>query len=458
MYTNDWITGSGSEDSEIYNSFTSLRNRARDLDRNDATVEKYGVTMVVNVIGPNGFTLQMKSQNRNGEIDTEMCRHIEEKWKKWGECADVSERETFRGLTELALRCLMREGESFFRLYRGWNGNKYGFALQALEADFIDHEYNGTLSNGNIIRMGIEMDQYRRRVAYYMLAYNPQNELRGSGATKYERIRVPANEIVHVMVPKRPNQTRGVTWMASAMFYIRQLKGYMEAAVINARIGASKMGVIEKASPAVAAFQGDSSDSYGNKIVEMAPGRVIELEPGQTWKNSSPDFPTSEHVGFVKSIVRFISNALKNSYAVLANDLESVNYSSMRAGTVEDREYYKLVQTQLEEKFLRPVFYAWLKEAILNSAVNANMSDWDSIANATFVGRRWGWVDPVKDAQAAILRITAGIDTLEEIHAEMGKDTLEVFQSAAKVQKLAEKYGLNFTAIPLTDTGTSNYN
>ena len=39
-----------------------------------------------------------------------------------------------------------------------------------------------------------------------------------------------------------------------------------------------------------------------------------------------------------------------------------------------------------------------------------------------FLGRRWQWVDPEKDAQANILAIKHGFKTREQVAAEQGRD------------------------------------
>ena len=53
---------------------------------------------------------------------------------------------------------------------------------------------------------------------------------------------VPANELLHLMMTHRPNQSRGVPWMSTAMTRLHNLGQYEEAEVVASRVSACKMG------------------------------------------------------------------------------------------------------------------------------------------------------------------------------------------------------------------------
>jgi capsid protein len=129
----------------------------------------------------------------------------------------------------------------FIRILRGENVNKYGFTLQLIEPDWVDEKKNEELKNGNIIRMGIELDKWRRAVAYYVSARNNTLDIWGNVVPTGPYLRVPASDMIHVFDPERADQTRGMSWMAPAMLGF-DLKGYIEAGINTARSGASKQG------------------------------------------------------------------------------------------------------------------------------------------------------------------------------------------------------------------------
>ena len=74
--------------------------------------------------------------------------------------------------------------------------------LQILEADHLDETYNTVAPNGNEIRMGIEFDKAGKRAAYWMFREHP-GEVFMTVRNQFDRIRIPASEILHAYQPLR---------------------------------------------------------------------------------------------------------------------------------------------------------------------------------------------------------------------------------------------------------------
>ena len=110
------------------------------------------------------------------------------------------------------------DGEAFVRLWRGFEGNPHGLALQAIDADLIDETFNRPRRGSeNEIRMGVEIDALGRPVGYWV--WNPGS---ASGLDLLrERYFVPASEMLHLYDPDRVNQTRGVTWVHSVIDLVK---------------------------------------------------------------------------------------------------------------------------------------------------------------------------------------------------------------------------------------------
>ena len=136
------------------------------------------------------------------------------------------------------------------------------------------------------------------------------------------------------------------------------------------------------------------------------------------------------------------------SYNSLANDLEGVNYSSIRAGVMEDREEWKQIQNWLIEAFYRPVFQEWLPLAILSGQIRLPFSKLEKFSADTWAARRWGWVDPLKDIQATTLAVNNLLETRTENIAETGRDIEDVFEQLAEEKKLMEEYDLEPAPMP----------
>ncbi|ADD94575.1 hypothetical protein [uncultured phage MedDCM-OCT-S08-C1731] len=93
----DFITSSTSADAEIKDNIRLLRDRSRDLARNDPFISRYLNLMVSNVIGKQGVRVSSKARNDDQSLDIGANLLIERSWKEWcqlGNCT-VNERLTF---------------------------------------------------------------------------------------------------------------------------------------------------------------------------------------------------------------------------------------------------------------------------------------------------------------------------------------------------------------------------
>ena len=62
----DFKASNRSADTELRPALTTLRNRARDLSRNDPYARRFLNLMRVNVVGDYGLSLQVKARNVDG--------------------------------------------------------------------------------------------------------------------------------------------------------------------------------------------------------------------------------------------------------------------------------------------------------------------------------------------------------------------------------------------------------
>ena len=436
--TIDWITSSLSGDAELLSQLPTLRNRSRDLERNNEWVKGFLRSLENNVLGEKGISLQVRSKEPNGRLDEVANTRIETAWRQWsrvGNC-EVTGKHSWRDVQALVLRSIARDGEVIIRKIR----NNDGLKLQVLEADLLDDSYNAKAANGNEIRFGVEFDSYRRPVAYHMLGNHP-----GDGqfyANLKRRVRIPADEILHPFKSERPEQSRGVPWLVSSMNRLRMLDGYAEAELVAARTSAAKMGFFTKQTPE--GWTGEIDDD-GNLPVDASPGTIEELPVGVDFKSWDSNHPNSGYGDFVKSCLRGVATSLGISYNALSNDLEGVNYSSIRAGLLEEREVWKAIQRMMIDHILIPVFEDWLEIELLSGRLGLPFDKFWKFNAPDFRGRRWPWVDPKKDIEAAILAMGAKIKPLRDIIADDGGDIYEVMEKIKADEDLALSLGMSLT-------------
>lgn len=434
--TLDWVTSCLSQDGELRGNLATLRNRSRDLERNNEWVKGFLRSLENNVLGEKGIGLQVRSREANGQLDELANTRIETAWKQWsrrGMC-DVTGKHSLCDLMRLALRSIARDGEVLIRLIRETSGLK----IQVLEADLLDESYFSKTDEGNEIRFGIEFDQYRRPVAYHMLGNHPGDSQ--FSADFKRRVRIPADEILHPFRTERAEQSRGIPWLVSSMNRLRMLDGYAEAELVAARTGAAKMGFFTKKTED--GWNGEIDDD-GNLSMDASPGTIEELPKGVEFQEWSSNHPNSGYGQFVKSCLRGVATSLGISYNALSNDLEGVNYSSIRAGVLEEREVWKAVQRFLIQHVLEPIFEEWLTIELLSGRLGLPYSKFWKFNVPEFRGRRWSWVDPKKDMEAAILGIQNRVRPLRDIVADNGDDIHEVLQKIRDDEELASNLGIS---------------
>lgn len=450
----NWQPQNWSADALAQSDLDRLRARARSLGRDNDHMRKFLQMVESNVVGADGFALQMRVPLDNSDKpDTLANRAIETAFGRWarrGVC-DVSGLYSFADLQRLLVRSVARDGEALVRHVQGFD-NGYGYALQVLDIDRLDTDFTRAASGTkNAVRMGVEINAYGRPVAYWLRTAHPGERAALNGSHTL-RERVPAAEISHIYLHDRPEQRRGFPWVASAIVGLQNLGGYQEAAIIAARIGASKMGFFtqsEEADNFLPPIDGQEQENGrgGVDLVDsVEPGTLHELPPGYDFTPFNPDYPHANYDVFVKASLRGIASGLNVSYHSFANDLEGVNFSSIRSGTLEERDTWKALQNWFAESLLYDVFDRWIAAALLVGAVKLPngsalpAAKLDKFKTYQWQGRRWAWVDPLKDIKAHEAAVALCVKSRRDIAAEMGVDFDDVIaQLEAENALLAEK-------------------
>lgn len=413
-----WKPSNLSANAEIWRDLQTLRARSRDRERNDGYAKKFFRMVDTNVIGPNGIKLQSQVKNNKGKPDEAARKTIETAFKEFcekGNC-DVTGRHTFINVASLAIRSMARDGEVLIRIVSGYQ-NKHRFALQLIEADHLDENHYEQLPNGHRIIMGVEVDKWGKPVAYHLHKTHP-GDLQHADYSYKEKEIVPASEILHLFLPMRISQLRGIPWIHAALARIQMLDGYEEAELVAARLGASKGGFYKREGGGE--WGGDTKQG-NNPILEVEPGTYEILPEGWDFQAYDPTHPTTAFSSYVKAVMRGIASALDVSYNFLANDLEHVNYSSIRAGVLDEREVWRALQKFMIDHFYMPVFEKWLEMALLTQAVKLPFNP-EKYKQSNWMPRGWKWVDPKNDAQAVQDRIDKGLTTHTKAAAEQGED------------------------------------
>ena len=170
----DWLSSQLSPDAEVRNSLRKLRDRSRELIRNNPYAKQVKRTTQLNIVGTGMRFQSLVTQQRGGKRDERRNTQIEEQWRKWTKAynCDCAGRHNFHQFEWLLAGALPESGEALFRIVRkSFGESKVPMALQIIESDLLDEEYTGkTLAKENEWRNGVEVDSWGRPVRYSILS------------------------------------------------------------------------------------------------------------------------------------------------------------------------------------------------------------------------------------------------------------------------------------------------
>lgn len=431
--TQNWVSTPTPADDFVERNQRVLVARSRDQALNNDYGRKFLQMCTQNIVGPEGVRLQAKVRAADGSLDEAMNDAVERaftEWSKRGTC-DVTGKLSFREFQEACVTAACQDGEFFVRLVPA---GEWGLQLHLIDAQRCPVDYSvARYTRDTFIRQGIEFNEYGRPLAYHFSATDAETNSYFYGGRNF--VRVPADQILHGFVSQLTGQKRGLPWMSTSLMRMRMLGGLEDSALVNARVSAAKQGFFEwdpEHAPATDPYEEDEEEYY----MEAEPGTFRELPVGMSFKGWDPNYPNGEYASFHKSVLRGIASGLGVSYHSLANDLSDVNFSSARQGLIEERDRWRTLQSWLIESLLGPVFAEWLPRALLAGRIVADgatvpASRIDDLSEHGWQPRRWQWVDPRADSNAAIMQKNNLLASPSQLIREQGRDPATVWREVA---------------------------
>lgn len=158
----------------------------------------------------------------------------------------------------------------------------------------------------------------------------------------------------------------------------------------------------------------------------------------------APSRPSNQYPDFVATVLRHISAAMNIPYELLCKDFTETNYSSARAALLEAWRFFLGRRKWMAEHWAGQVYSLWLEEAISKGLVEAPgfYENYAFYTRSRWIGPGRGWIDPTKEAQAAMLRMNGGISTLEMECAEQGLDWQDVLEQRSREFKRMKDLGI----------------
>lgn len=453
-----WQVLPTSADAELLPELGTLVARSRDLARNNGIAAGGIQSILDNVVGTGlrlSATPDYRALGRDKAWADEWSEVVEAKWRAWAETTNCDAARTlnFAGLTMQVFRGGLLNGEGLaLPLWLPSRDRTYATCLQVVEADRLSNPLGQ--QDTATLRGGIELDRYGAPLAYHVRNSHP-GDLLSWTPDLYQWTRVPAftywgrRQAIHIHDRERTGQNRGKPLLSAVLPQFKMLDTYsgaeLKAAIVNAMIAA----FVKSSMPAeaIAGLFGSPDkylDARAGHSVRLQGGAVLPLFPGDEVQPFAPARPATAFDAFTKSVLRHIAAGLNIPYELLLKDFSQTNYSSARAALLEAWRFFNGRRQWLATYWASPVYELWLEEAVNLGEVEAPdfYQNRYAYSRCRWIGAGKGWVDPVKEAQAAELRMKIGVSTLEDECAEQGKDWREVAEQRASEAKFLRQHGL----------------
>lgn len=459
--TRNWRPAEGSANADTIPDLPDLRARARDLARNMPIAGGAIATVVTNVVGEGLMVAP--------SIDHKLLGLTEEQKEAWetaaamefslaAEGADFTKVLSFDEMQALALRSVMESGDVFaLRRYREDPGEVYGTRMQMIEADRVSNP--GRAADTASVVGGIRFNDDGVAVGYHVSNRHPGDYLLTAGATLAWK-EVPARDadgrplVLHLAERLRPDQARGVPYLAPVIELLRVLGGYTENEATAALVTSMFTVFVTSAQDeggAVKPIVGETDSTTAANELKLGPGAIIDLADGEDVKMANPLRPNAGFDAFVMSLCRQIGVALELPYELLIKHF-TASYSASRAALETAWQFFRKRRAWLARRFCQPYYEMVLWEAVARGRLEAPGFFDDPLIRRAWCGAYWNGparisLNQYVDAQADDLNLQNRLISRERIIQERFGGTFEDTRSQlAKEERVLEAAGLKAEA------------
>lgn len=433
--TKNWRTDSGSVNTETKVTLATLRNRSRDLIRNEPYARRAGQVIVGNTVGAGIIAKAIaKTEGRS--------KKFQDAWNDWADSVDCDYdgRNNFYGLQALAMQTIFESGEVLIRRIK--KDSKFELSvpmqLQVLEPDFLDTRKEERTETTFTIQ-GVQFNNQGKRIGYWLFDAHPGDQ----GIFPYKTIQsqlVSADDVVHVFKSERAGQVRGIPWLAPVIVKLKDLSDYSDFTLMRQKVSACFTAFVTTPDP-MDLTTGVSAPVIGEKL---EPGMTEQLGQGQSVEFANPP-GAADFTPFSNGQLRSIASGLGVSFEALTNDYSNVNFSSGRLGWIEFSRNVDVWRWHLLIPHFNVPSWRWFTEAAVHVGFGTEkvLSRWTP--------PRREMIDPAKEVEGLKNQVRGGFMSLSEGIRQNGYEPKEVLTEIAEDNKLIDKLGLTLDTDPRAD-------
>lgn len=466
-----WNYYGGSSKEDIEDNLDVLRQRSRDAYMGIPTAAAALKTMRTNVVASglvpapqiDGEFLGLSAE-RTEELQAQIIREFG-LWADSPVC-DAERMDNFWDLQQLAFLSSIMNGDVISLLpLKQHPGQPYDLRIKLIEADRVcspdgyDRLTPCTVNGYNVhnIVQGVETDADGMVVAYWICNRHPlgSNSAVDAEGIRWNRVeaygaRTGRRNVLHVMSRERIGQRRGVPMLAPVLETLKQLGRYTDAEITAAVLSAMFTVFVKSEAPndgrpfGEMIPQEELIDEQDKTSIELAPGAIIDLNPGEDVQFADPKHPAAGYDAFTNATIRLIGAGLEIPPEVMLKQF-TTSYSAARGALNEFWRTCGMQRDWFTDDFCQPIYEEWFAEAVARGRIIAPGFFSDPIIRKAYVSCSWNGpartnLNPVQEVDAAIKRVNAGFSTAQEETTQMtgGDYNRNIKQRVIEVSRMQE--------------------
>ncbi|MBQ3435061.1 MAG: phage portal protein [Selenomonadaceae bacterium] len=485
-----WTTSHWSAKEDIDRNLKTLRDRAADLAMNSPVGAAAINTEVTNVIGTGLKVfprIRYEELGMTAEQARDWSRHTKREFELWANSlrCDFSRRNTFGELQAIGFRSYLFDGDCFCLLKRRpvRSDMPYSLRLQVLEAQRISNPIGANAGavgdietllqpSGNRVVNGIEVNKDGQLEAIWVCNKIWNEPTTTTPELKWQRVRMFGKDtgcrnVLHICRDVRPDQFRGVPFLAPVIETIKQMSRYAEAELTSAVVKSyfSIFFVQPLNNNDFNQILGEGEDD-GEPCVDaneykLGSATIAALPRGVDVKAIDSSNAQSTFEVFTNAFLMQVGAALNIPFELLVKKFQS-SYSASRAALLQAEDEFRQRKAAFVTDFCQPVYEEFLSEAVALGRIDAPGFFDDPLTKSLWTSAQWynersGILDPVKETQAMILRLDAGLSTYErEVAESTGLDFDDISATLKQEREIVSAAPVPAPVMPTESTDDEN--
>ena len=391
----------------------ALRVRARHEIANNSIARGMTLTLANDIIGT-GPRLQLLTD------DDRLNQTIERDFEAWANAVNLAAKLRTMRLARI------QDGECFALMVRSKVPDApVNLDVMLVEADQVASPYFALNDTRNID--GVILDEHGRPQKYQVLIAHP-----GTSLATNDYLTFRASDVIHVFRADRPGQHRGIPEITAALPLFAQLRRFTLAVLSAAEAAADFAGILYTDAPA----NGEADDIEPMDKISLQRNSLVTMPGGWKMAQIDPKQPATTYREFKEQILCEIARCICMPFNVAAGNSSGYNYAS---GRLDHQSYFKSIRVDqhfMGIRVLDRILSAWFTE-YLETTDRVHATEVLGQAAGIYLPHQWFFdgmehVDPLKEANAAAVRLAYGISSIPEEQARRGVDYETSARGAAK--------------------------